>query len=394
MKKIYLLVVGSCLVGALLVAVVLLPADSGQSNSATGFESESPESISLEEMVWVPEGSFEMGTDYFPAPNDPNPDRIKPDEYPAHTVELDGFWMDETPVTNRQYLEFTEMTGYVTFAESTPTREDFAKGGIDPTLIPDEALKPGSIVFNCEFDRKNLITGVTGWEYQVWAVVDGANWKHPDGPDSNIADRLNHPVVHVTWDDAVAYCNWAGKRLPTEAEFEYASRSGGKPVKYFWGNELNPDGKYLANYWQGEFPMDRLIEDGFQTSSPVKAYPPNELGLYDMAGNVWEWCADYFHSTYYQVSPKRNPKGPLESFDAREPGLIKRVQRGGSFMCNTNSCTGYRTGARMAGEVMSSSFHNGFRCVVDSETLDSYKAAEKKITDWKKSKMATAATTP
>lgn len=350
-----------------------------------GLVVKEPRALDPQGMVWVPGGIFEMGTDHVPGPNEPNPDRIKPDESPRHTVELDGFWMDETPVTNRQYLEFTEMTGYVTFAERVPTREDFAKGGADPNLIPEAALKPGSMCFNCEFDRENLVTGVTGWEYQVWAVVDGANWRHPDGPDSSIDDRLDHPVVHVNWDDAVAYCDWAGKRLPTEAEFEYAARNGGKPVKYWWGDELVPDGQYLANFWQGEFPTSRLVEDGYQTTSPVKAFPANELGLYDMSGNVWEWCSDYFHTAYYEVSPRRNPQGPLESFDAREPGLVKRVQRGGSFMCNTNSCTGYRTSARMAGEVMSSSFHGGFRCVVDSRMIDDYNAAQEKIRQWRAS---------
>lgn len=371
MNKIYLLIVGSCILGGLLLAAVLIPAEP-----------------TLPGMVWVPPGEFEMGSDYLPSPDDPNPDRIKPDEYPKHLVGLDGFWMDATPVTNRDFTEFVEMTGYVTFAEQVPTREDFAKSGVDPSLIPDEALKPGSMCFNDKFDRSSLVTEGVGWEYQVWAVIDGASWRHPNGPDSTIEDRMDHPVVHINWDDAVAYCQWAGKRLPTEAEFEYAARSGGKSIKYFWGNEREPDGKYMCNYWQGEFPTNRLNEDGFQTSSPVKAFAPNELGLYDMGGNVWEWCSDYYHHDYYGVSPRKNPQGPTESFDPREPGLIKRVQRGGSFMCNTNSCTGYRTGARMAGEVMSSSFHNGFRGVVDENMLDEYRKAQEKIVAWRNSRVA------
>lgn len=336
-----------------------------------------------EGMVWVPPGEFIMGTNDVPPQGASNPDRIKPDEYPAHEVQLDGFWIDETPVTNRQFLEFTEMTGYVTFAEKIPTREDFAKSGVDTSLIPDSALKPGSMCFNEKFNKDNLVTGVPLWEYQVWAVVDGADWRHPNGPDTSIDGLLDHPVVHVNWDDAVAYCKWAGKRLPTEAEFEYTARAAGKPIKYTWGDVREPDGTYMCNYWQGEFPTSRLIEDGFKMTSPVKSFPPNELGVYDIAGNVWEWCSDYYDAQYYSRSPKLNPQGPLESFDPREPGIVKRVQRGGSFMCNTNSCTGYRTGARMAGDVISSSFHNGFRCVVDESMLKEYQTAQDKIQKWR-----------
>ncbi|WP_417847860.1 formylglycine-generating enzyme family protein [Thalassoglobus sp.] len=384
MKKIYLLVLGSCLLGGLLFAAILLPVSSTSAKTnADGLVIKPPSHISPEGFVWVPGGSFVMGTDYQPSPQDPNPDRIKPDESPAHTVELDGFWMSETPVTNQQFQEFVQMTGYVTFAEKVPTREDFAKSGVDPMAIPEEALKPGSMCFNDKFDRASLVTEGPGWEYQVWAIVDGADWKHPNGPDSSIEDRMDHPVVHLTWEDAVAYCDWAGMRLPTEAEFEYANRNGGKNSKYFWGEERDPDGKFMANYWQGEFPTRRENEDGYLGTSPVKSFPANELGLYDMAGNVWEWCADYYHHDYYAVSPKRNPKGPAESFDPREPGIVKRVQRGGSFLCNTNSCTGYRTGARMAGEVMSSSFHNGFRCVLDTTMIEEYQFAQDKITAWK-----------
>jgi formylglycine-generating enzyme required for sulfatase activity len=331
-------------------------------------------------MVWIPGGTFLMGS---AEPADPtNPDHLKPDEFPAHEVELDGFWMDETPVTNRQYREFVDMTGYVTFAEKTPTRDDFARSGVDVNLIQEKDLVPGSMCFNCEFNRRQLVTGVPNWEYQVWQVVEGANWRYPDGPASSIDDRLDHPVVHVNWDDAVAYCEWAGKRLPSEAEFEYAAR-GGHTTKYAWGDELVPDGKYQCNFWQGTFPTERLDLDGFETSSPVTSFPPNGYGLYDMAGNVWQWCSDFYRPDYYAHSPRRNPHGPSSSFDPQEPTIVKRVQRGGSFMCNTNSCTGYRCAARMRGDVTSSSFHNGFRCVVDATMRAQFAAREQIIADWR-----------
>ena len=359
------------------IAAALAPTPNQTSVKTPTASGESEEPLLVDEpgptpegMVWVPGGAFVMGTDDYPGPNRPNPDKIKPDEYPAHEVEVDGFWIDETEVTNQQYKEFVDATGYVTFAERVPTKEDFVKAGVDPSLIQEEMLKPGSIVFNDDFNRENLRTDFGGWEYQVWQIVDGADWKHPEGPDSSIEDRMDHPVVHVNWDDAMAYCQWAGKRLPTEAEWEYASRGGphNDGGKYPWGNEREVGGEYMANYWQGVFPTERLVHDGFKTTSPVKSYPPNKLGLYDMSGNVWEWCADYYRHDYYANSPRRNPQGPSDSFDPQEPGIIKRVQRGGSFMCNVNSCTGYRCGARMKGEVTSGTFHNGFRCVKDARS--------------------------
>lgn len=378
-RKLYLLIGTTILVCGLLLGAVVLTPGSGTAGKADLLV-EAPEATP-DGMVWIAGGSFVMGTPALPVGR--NPDRIKADEYPAHPVELDGYWMDATPVTNTMYAEFVAMTGYVTFAEKNLTKADFAARGVDTSAFPDEMIKAGSLCLNCEFDRKSLITGVTGWEYQVWHVVEGADWRHPDGPESTIDDRMDHPVVHVAWEDAVAYCKWAGKRLPTEAEFEFASRNRGQDIKYPWGQTLVPDGKYLANFWQGEFPLDRRNEDGYLVTSPVRAFPPNPLGLYDIAGNVWEWCSDLYHEEYYSISPRKNPQGPNISYDSSEPGLVKRVQRGGSFLCNTNNCTGYRTRARMRGDVASSSFHNGFRCVLDPSMMTEYRNAQRAIAAWR-----------
>jgi formylglycine-generating enzyme len=336
-----------------------------------------------EGMVWVPGGHFRMGTSELPLPGQPNPHRIKPDEYPDHMVDLDGFWMDATEVTNRQFAQFVAMTGYVTFSEKIPTKADLARSGLDESAFTDEHLVAGSLCFNPDFDRSTLDTSCDGWEYQVWKFVPGANWQHPEGPQSSIADRMDNPVVHVSWEDAVAYLDWAGKRLPTEAEYEYASRNGGRDERYPWGSELTPGGEYLCNYSQGTFPLKMQTLDGFQDTSPARIYPPNTLGLYDISGNVWEWCQDYYDARYYAVSPRRNPPGPDESFDPQEPAIIKRVIRGGSFMCNTNSCTGYRSGARMKAEFTSGTFHTGFRGVVDSRGYAVWTERQRAIEAWR-----------
>ncbi len=375
-KRHYLLFITSFLVCGILLAAVLLPPAVPQAGSdlIVREPAERPEG-----MVWVPGGIFRMGTETPLLETDPNPDRIKQDEFPPHDVELDGFWMDETPVTNRQFAKFVEQTGYKTFAERELTKQDFELRGVDVSHFKQNVIPPGSMCFNNAFDRSHLAKSIPGWEHQVWKIVDGADWRHPDGPESTIEDRMDHPVVHVAWEDAEAYLRWAGKRLPTEAEFEYASRSGGKNLKYPWGDELTPGNRYLANFWQGEFPTERLNEDGYLTTSPVKAFPPNELGLYDLAGNVWEWCSDLYAADYYQHSPRRNPKGPQVSFDPLNPGAVSRVQRGGSFLCNFNNCTGYRTQARGRGDVASSSYHNGFRGVVDASMLTTFRERQSKI---------------
>jgi formylglycine-generating enzyme len=303
-------------------------------------------------MVWIPGGTFVMGDDDGP-----------PDESPAHSVTLDGYWMDRTDVTNQQFKAFVDATHYVTVAERTPKREDFR--GLVPNLqdIPAENLVPGSICFNENFDRRSLTKDDPLWPYQVWKYVKGANWRHPEGPQTNIDDRIQHPVVHVSWDDAVAYGKWAGKRLPTEAEWEHAARGGLKGAAYPWGDQLVQNGKWMLNIWQGEFPGTNEVKDGFRTTAPVASFPPNGYGLYDMAGNVWEWCSDFYRPDYYRYSPMRNPPGPSDSFDPNEPNYVKRVQRGGSFMCSDNYCRGYRVAARMKGTPDSGTYHTGFRCV-------------------------------
>lgn len=339
--------------------------------------------VSPGEMAWVAGGTFQMGTDQIPLPGAANPNRIKLDEFPEHSVELDGFWIDTTEVTNRQFSEFVAMTGYQTFSEKTPTRTDLARSGMDERHFKEESLIAGSLCFNPNFDLQTLDPSSDGWENQVWMFVPGANWQHPQGPESSITDRMDHPVVHVSWEDAVVYCDWAGKRLPTEAEYEYASRNGGGPARYPWGNDLTPGGEFLCNFYQGTFPVEPLTLDRFEGTSPVRSFPPNSLGLYDISGNVWEWCHDYYDARYYENSPHRNPQGSDQSFDPQEPAIIKRVMRGGSFLCNTNSCTGYRSGARMKGEFTSGTFHTGFRGVVDSAGYDRWVERHAKINVWR-----------
>lgn len=320
-------------------------------------------------MVWIPGGRFTMGTPFRPAPGAENPLRVKPDEYPAHDVIVDGFYLDAHEVTNAEFKAFVDATGYITYSERVPTDQDLINLGLDPNNVPDAARQPASICFNPNYDRANLRTDFPGWEYQVWMLLPGASWKHPEGPESSIEDRMDHPVVHVAFEDVLAYCEWAGKRLPTEAEFEYAMRGGHEGRDYPWGDELLPDGKYMCNYYQGTFPVKNLNEDGFPGTAPVGSFPSNDYGLYDVSGNVWEWVADLYHHDYYAESPVRNPPGPKTSFDPGEPNMIKRVTRGGSFMCNTNNCTGYRCAARMRSEQYSGAFHTGFRCAVSASDV-------------------------
>lgn len=306
----------------------------------------------LKDMLWIVPGRFEMG-----ALN------TVPDEFPPHAVELDGFWMDRTEVTNRQFQSFVEATGYVTLAEQPPKlRSIQPDSALSQAEILPEFNKPGSIC-SLQLASRGEIDPNRG-AYSWWQYVPGASWKHPEGPDSSITDRMDHPVVHVSWIDAQAYCRWAGKQLPTEAQWEYAARAG-STSDYPWGAKLVPEGRWMANIWQGEFPVQDTGEDGFTRTAPVGSFPPNAFGLVDMSGNVWEWCHDYYQPEYYADSPAGNPPGPESSHDPQEPGIIKRVQRGGSFMCSDQYCVGYRTSARMKGEEDSGAFHTGFRCVIN-----------------------------
>lgn len=308
-------------------------------------------------MVWIPGGEFSMGsedpTQSLCGGRDP-----MPDARPIHRVVVGGFWMDETEVTNEQFAAFIEATGYLTVAERKPKPADFPG-------VPHEALVPGSLVFTAPV-RSVALNDATQW----WRYVVGAKWDQPDGPGSTTVGRGKYPVVHVAYEDAEAYAKWAGKRLPTEAEWEFAARGGLAGRRYTWGDDLQPSGRWAANIFEGKFPTKDSGQDGYAGIAPVAQYPPNEYGLYDMAGNVWEWCSDWYRSDYYaelsRQSVTSNPQGPAKSHDPAEPGVPKRVHRGGSFLCTDQYCTRYMVGSRDKGDPNTSSNHLGFRCVKDA----------------------------
>ncbi len=341
--------------GAALVSVV------AQSVLPTVEDRTRPNGPAPRGMVWIPGGEFSMGT------TDPTreicggPDTME-DARPIHRVRVDGFWMDATEVTNEEFARFVAATGYVTCAERRVRAEDYPG-------VPADKLVAGSVVFTPPGAPVPLSDALAWWSY-----VPGADWRHPEGPANSLAGREKHPVVHVAYEDAEAYARWAGKRLPTEAEWEFAARGGRAGERYTWGNDLQPDGRWMANIWEGAFPHHNTGADGFMRTAPVGQYDPNPYGLADMAGNVWEWCSDWYRPDAYALDVKaagggvvHNPPGPAReaSFDPQEPGQPKRVQRGGSFLCTDQYCTRYLLGSRGKGAIDTGSNHLGFRCVAD-----------------------------
>jgi formylglycine-generating enzyme required for sulfatase activity len=302
-------------------------------------------------MVRIPAGEFSMGTD--------KADEKHAEEAPGHSVHLKGFWMDVTEVTNAQFTAFADATGFVTDAEKDLSARDFPNA-------PPEYLKGGSLLFK-------KVAGVNPFQCGVgnlpwWKFTAGASWRHPEGLGSDIKNRLNHPVICLTYKDAQAFAKWAGKRLPTEAEWEYAARGGLKNKAYVWGDEERPGGKVMCNHWQGKFPERDTAEDGFAGIAPVKSFPANGYGLYDMAGNVWEMCEDWYQPTYYRVSPKDAPSGPAIGHDPEGTGYGQHVIRGGSWLCDEGYCLRYRATARQGLDTLTSTNHAGFRCVRDEAT--------------------------
>lgn len=322
------------------------------------IEAPRPAGVNIPEgMVLIPGGEFSMGAvNPLGLSGGGREDML--DARPIHRVRVSAFLMDATEVTNAQFEAFVKATGYVTIAEKAPTRDEFPD-------VPLEDLVAGSVVFTPPPGQVPLDNHL-----QWWAYVHGVSWRHPEGPNSDLKGREQHPVVHIAWPDAAAYAKWAGKRLPTEAEWEFAARGGESGNIYPWGNQMHPEGKHMGNTFQGQFPHQDIATDGFKGIAPVGRFKPNRYGLFDMAGNVWEWCADWYRPEYYASlaadgAVVADPKGPADSFDPLEPGVAKRVQRGGSFLCTDQYCTRYMVGTRGKGEVNSGANHIGFRCVRD-----------------------------
>lgn len=381
-----------------LAAFCLSSCDNSSTKSAAGSDNkpqlpQGPE-VAPEGMVWIPGGIYWRGNEEDPGNlsvflegiNDPRV-RLRVaenhflEERPLHKCAVDGFFMDATEVTNKQFAEFVEATGYVTMAEEGLKQEDFPKA-------PADALEPGANVYTKPAEALNPRQTENAWRW--WAYTKGANWRHPEGPGSTIEDKMDHPVVSVNYHDAAAYAKWAGKRLPTEAEWEKAARGGHEKRMFIWGANVKLDGKWMANCFQGDFPNASVAEDGFHLSAPVKSYPPNDYGLYDMAGNVWEICSDYYNPRYYEdyiLNPVKNPQGPTKPLTETEqtqvlrtgtcpppvPGMHPlshlRVARGGSFLCHFSYCLRFRPAARHYHEPLTPTHHTGFRCVKDVPKL-------------------------
>jgi formylglycine-generating enzyme len=320
------------------------------SQSQVSKRVETPQADPLADMVFLPGGEFRMGSDGH-----------YPEEAPAHRVSVGAFWIDRAPVTNRQFRKFVNATKHVTFAEIAPKADDY------PGALP-HMLKAGSLVFSPPKEPVDL----KDWS-QWWRFKFGADWRRPYGPRSSISGMDDHPVVHVAYRDAEAYARWAGKELPTEAEWEFAARGGLDGAEYAWGDEMTPDGKQMANTWQGAFPQQNLRQDGFERTSPVRSFPPNGYGIHDMIGNVWEWTTDFWSTRHPADAPKaccvpQNPRGAPEdqSYDPCQPEIRipRKVLKGGSHLCAPNYCRRYRPAARHAEPIDTSTSHVGFRCVV------------------------------
>lgn len=333
-------------------------------SAVTATEKRSPETAGHPEpvngtagMVWVPGGEFMMGSD---------DDLSRLNERPAHRASVNGFWIDATPVTNAEFAKFVQATGYLTTAEQTPDWEELKQQLPAGTPRPDDSvLVPGSMVFRPSegpVDLRNMAN--------FWHWVPGASWRQPEGPESDLRGREHHPVVQVSWDDAVAYAEWAGKSLPTEAQWEFAARGGLQEKRYVWGDSFCPDGTSMANIWDGNFPWLNTQQDGFAGTSPVKSFPANGYGLYDMAGNVWNWCADRYRFDAFQhrqsertccaTAGQQNCSGPAES------DLPERVVKGGSYLCHPDYCASYRPSARRGLPADTGMSHVGFRCVINA----------------------------
>ena len=305
-------------------------------------------------MVWISGGEFTMGGDGPLA---------RRNEWPRHRVWVDGFWMDATAVTNGEFAHFVDVTGYVTVAERKPDWEELRKQLPPGTPQPDDSvLVPGSMVFFAPegpVDPREMAS--------FWRWTPGACWRRPEGPGSDLVGREQHPVVHVCWDDASAYAKWAGKRLPTEAEWEFAALGGSAGTTYWWGDEFEPEGRHMANTWNGVFPYEDTGADGFAGTAPVGSFPANGYGLYDMAGNVWNWCSDWYrpdtHVTMAEEPVCHDPTGPERSFSPDHPRQTERVTKGGSFLCHESYCASYRPSARRGLPPDTGMSHVGFRCV-------------------------------
>jgi sulfatase modifying factor 1 len=309
-----------------------------------------------EGMAWIPGGEFSMGA-ADPRRMDGAGMQQAADSRPVHRVYVDGFFMDKNVVTNREFARFVDATGYITVAERKPRAEDYPGA-------PPENLFAGSVVFSPP-DHAVPLTNHFVW----WSYIRAANWRHPLGPDSGILVNQEYPVVQVAYEDAAAYARWAGKRLPTEAEWEFAARGGFAGQPFVWGDEFRPEGKWMANTHQGRFPDRDTGEDGYSGIAPVAKFPPNRYGLYDMAGNVWQWTSDWYRPDYYRQladtqAVARNPQGPESPYDPSEPNQQKRVHRGGSFLCTDQYCSRYIVGTRGKGEITTGTNHLGFRCVM------------------------------